>query len=166
MRGNVKPLALAPVDLPALLSARVTQALQREHGASIYLDTPAKRGDAAPVAVQADHERLAALFDGLIDNALRHGQAAESVVVRVRRDGDSAVTEISNISPPIVPAVVDMLFSGTEPAAVDDSRGGLGFGLYVCQSIAQAHGGSLAYTHEDPFVTLSVRLPLAPALAH
>ena len=166
MRGNVKPLALAPVDLPALLSARVTQALQREHGASIYLDTPAKRGDAAPVAVQADHERLAALFDGLIDNALRHGQAGESVVVRVRREGDSAVTEISNISPPIVPAVVDMLFSGTEPAAVDDSRGGLGFGLYVCQSIAQAHGGSLAYTHEDPFVTLSVRLPLAPAPAH
>ena len=36
----------------------------------------------------------------------------------------------------------------------------LGYGLYVCQAIAVAHGGDLAYTYEDPFVTMTARLPL------
>ena len=40
------------------------------------------------------------------------------------------------------------------------SMSGLGYGLYVCQAIAVAHGGDLAYTYEDPFVTMTTRLPL------
>ena len=98
----------------------------------------------------------------MLENAIRHGQPGESVVARVSHEGPGAVVEISNISPPIDRAVVDILFSATEPAAIDDSRSGLGFGLYIGQTIAQAHGGSLAYAYEEPFVTMSVRLPAGP----
>ena len=52
------------------------------------------------------------------------------------------------------------LFNPLVSAAAGDASAWLGYGLYVCQAIAVAHGGDLAYTYEDPFVTMTARLPL------
>ncbi|MFD1710568.1 GAF domain-containing protein [Ottowia sp. GY511] len=163
LRQGVRPLIRTPVDLGELLAERIGAAQQRHHGTSIYFETPAVHEGEAAIAVQGEPDRLARLFDGLLENAVRHGHAGESVVVRVGREGSEALVEISNISPPIAESVVAALFSPTVPAAIDDSRSGLGFGLYVGQTIALAHGGTLTYTYDDPFVTMAVRLPLEPA---
>ena len=162
LRQGVRPLMASQVDLARLLAQRIAAAQQRHRGTSIYFDGPARRDEPSGITVQGEPERLTRLLDGLLENAIRHGQPGESVVARVSHEGPGAVVEISNISPPIDRAVVDILFSATEPAAIDDSRSGLGFGLYIGQTIAQAHGGSLAYAYEEPFVTMSVRLPAGP----
>ena len=163
LRQGMRPLVSSPVNLGELLARRITAAQQRHRGASIYFDGPSTPEAQASITVHGEPERLARLLDGLLENAIRHGQPGESVVARVSHDdGPCALVEISNISPPIDRAVVDILFSATEPAAIDDSRSGLGFGLYIGQTIAQAHGGSLAYAYEEPFVTMSVRLPAGP----
>ena len=162
MRQGVRPLDLSPVDLGKLLAERIASAQQRHRDTSIYFEAPAVHEGQAAITVQADADRLARLFDGLLENAVRHGDVGESVVVRVSQEEQAALVEISNISPPITDPVVAVLFSPTEPATIDDSRSGLGFGLYVGQTIAQAHGGTLTYTYDDPFVTMSVRLPMEP----
>ncbi len=162
LRQGVRPLTASQVDLERLLAQCISSAQQRHRGTSIYFDGPARRDEPPDLTVRGEPERLGRLLDGLLENAIRHGLAGESVVARVSRDGASALVEISNISPPIDRLVMDRLFSATEPAAIDDSRSGLGFGLYIGQTIAQAHGGSLTYAYEEPFVTMSVRLPAGP----
>lgn len=159
LRQGMRPLVTSPVDLADLLAQRIAAAQQRHRDASIYFDGPVTQGAQISITVPGEPERLARLLDSLLENAIRHGHAGESVVARVGHDGPCALVEISNISPPIDDAVVDILFSATEPATIEDSRSGLGFGLYIGQTIAQAHGGSLAYTYDEPFVTMAVRLP-------
>lgn len=164
MRQGVRPLTASAVDIEALLRECVASAQQRHHDLSIYFDGPGRRAEPTGITTHGEPERLTRLLDSLLDNAIRHGQAGEPVVARVSRDGAFALVEISNISPPIDPRVADTLFSATEPATIDDSRSGLGFGLYIGQTIAQAHGGTLTYAYEEPFVTMAVRLPTsAPA---
>ena len=79
-------------------------------------------------------------------------------------EAGEALAEFSNVSPPLAPQTVQKLFRPDLSATIgDDARAGLGFGLYIARAIAQGHGGDLAYSHDDPFVTLTVRLPLMPA---
>lgn len=159
-QGRVS-LALAPVDVVALLAQRVAQAQQRSVGTSVITDLPGRPGAREAIRVRGDMHRLAQLFDSLIDNAVRHGTPGESVVVRVRvRDGQ-VLAEVSNIGQPLAPAVLQALATGAAAQPQSDSRGGLGYGLYISQAIARAHGGDLLYHYDDPFVTFAVPLPLA-----
>ena len=159
-QGRVS-LALEPVDVVALLAQRVSQAQQRSVGTSVFTDLPGRPGAREALRVRGDIHRLAQLFDSLIDNAVRHGTPGESVVVRARLRHGQVLAEVSNISQPVAPAVLQALATGTAAQPQADSRGGLGYGLYICQAIARAHGGDLLHHYDEPFVTFAVQLPLA-----
>ncbi|MBK6869027.1 MAG: GAF domain-containing protein [Burkholderiales bacterium] len=156
-------MASAPVALDQLLKERVDAARQRHQGISVFFDS--ERAGLPATRVRGDAVRLAQLFDSLLDNAVQHGTAGESIVVQLNRgEAGEALAEFSNVSPPLAPQTVQKLFRPDLSAVIgDDARAGLGFGLYIARAIAQGHGGDLAYSHDDPFVTLTVRLPLMPA---
>lgn len=161
LRQGRMELVREPIDLSALVARQLDVALKSHAGAAAHLERLGNGGQHEPLTVHGDGERLAQLVDHLLDNAFRHGAMGEAVVVRLVRNGTQAQLEVSNISPPIVPALAELLFSAVIPSGVSDSSAGLGYGLYMCQTIAQAHGGDLSYAHEDPFVTMTVTLPLA-----
>ena len=160
LRQGRMALAREPLDVAALVAERLEAAQRRHGGIAAFLERPGKAPQFTAVPVQGDPARLAQLLDNLLDNAAQHGAVGEALVIRVETQDAFAVIEVSNISPPIDPQLVARLFNPLVSAAAGDASAGLGYGLYGCQAIAVAHGGDLAYTYEDPFVTMAARLPL------
>ena len=76
-------MASAPVALDQLLKERVDAARQRHQGISVFFDSA--RAGLPATRVRGDAVRLAQLFDSLLDNAVQHGTAGESIVVQLNR---------------------------------------------------------------------------------
>jgi two-component system, LuxR family, sensor kinase FixL len=94
--------------------------------------------------VEADVVQLQQVFLNLILNAFEASQGVprtqRRIIVRTERDGDGAVLASMRDFGPGLPAeaperVFDQFFS--------TKKEGMGIGLYIAQSIASAHGGTL-----------------------
>ena len=110
-----------------------------------------------------DRPRATMLVRNLIDNALRHGSGAgEPVFVSTQLDGEQ-VRLIVRDHGPGVPE--DQLSKLAEPFYRPDiartrSAGGVGLGLYLCQLVAQSHGGTLVLRNASPGLEVEVRWPV------
>jgi signal transduction histidine kinase len=97
--------------------------------------------------VEADPDRLKQALENLIANALRHSPKGVPVDVELagerRDDGAWAVVSVKDEGPGIATELMPRLF--TRFASGPDSTG-LGLGLYLARSIAEAHGGALTVT--------------------
>ncbi|MFB6135003.1 MAG: sensor histidine kinase [Halanaeroarchaeum sp.] len=88
--------------------------------------------------VVADESRLAELLENLIDNAVSHG--GEDVTVRVEDLEDGFAVE--DDGPGIPPEERGEVFE----AGYSNDPNGTGFGLYIVEIIAEAHGWSVRVT--------------------
>jgi signal transduction histidine kinase len=117
-----------------------------------------------PARVLGDRELLRTMAANLIDNAVRHNSADGWIEIRAESAGQEAQLEISNSGPMIGAEEAASLtepFRRLGPARTGD---GLGLGLSIAASVAQAHGGRLAI---DPLegggLRVSIALPGARA---
>jgi signal transduction histidine kinase len=111
-----------------------------------------------PLTVRGDVGALEQLFLNIIQNAAQALDAGGEAVVRVDRDGESAVITIQDdgagIPPEDLERVFDPLFSTKE--------GGTGLGLTIARRIARAIGGDVhVESARGTGTTVEVRLPLA-----
>jgi heavy metal sensor kinase len=162
-RGDAGQLQLEqrPVCLKELLE-RALEPFRRPEFASIAIDFPQPC-----LAVPGDSHRLLRLFSNLLENAARHTPAAGHITVTARADGESAIVRVRDtgegIAPEHLPHVCERFYR------VDTARarrhGGTGLGLAICQSIVEAHGGTLTLESVvGKGTTVTVRLPGALAL--
>jgi len=116
-----------------------------------------------------DADRLLQLFSNLIANAFHHGVGGSAVSVAV--DGSASDREIlvrvrnkGAIPAELLPSLFDP-FRGRQRTL--SKSGGLGLGLFICQQIALAHGGSVGVESSEGTGTtiFTVRLPRASASA-
>ena len=107
--------------------------------------------------IMADRVLLEQALVNIIDNALRHGGAAMTMIqISSHRDRDTLQVRITNDGNPIAEAMRDRLFErfeqGKSPAA-----GGTGLGLAIVSEICVMHGGGVEVDAEATgFV---IRLP-------
>ena len=151
----------APMDLGAVLRRVVQECLASQPERSIDLH---QDGDASGTW---DADRLSQVASNLVGNALRHGDAAEPVRVRLDgRDPASVVLTVANggaIAADLLPHVFDPFRSGRHASGPSS---GLGIGLYIVQQIAAAHGGSVAVESAAASGTsFQVTLPRQPGTA-
>jgi signal transduction histidine kinase len=113
---------------------------------------------------QWDAERIAQVASNLIGNALKHGDPAASVQVRLDgSDADAVLLSVANQG--IIPAeLIEHLFDpfrgGQRPAGRSE---GLGLGLYIVFQIVKAHRGQVEVkTGQDNRTVFLVRVPRAP----
>ncbi|GAA3050564.1 ATP-binding protein [Pseudonocardia yunnanensis] len=116
-----------------------------------------------PVRVIGDRGQLARVVRNLVDNARRH--ARSRVVVRVMRDGDTAVVEVSDDGPGV--PIEDRARVFDRFVRLDAARaradGGSGLGLAIVAEVVAAHGGTVAV--DDATIggaRFRVRLPAQP----
>ncbi|GGP06117.1 HAMP domain-containing histidine kinase [Nonomuraea glycinis] len=113
------------------------------------------------VLVRGDRLELARLLTNLVDNAARH--ATSTVTVSVRREGDTAVLEVTDDGPGIPPGQREIVFQrfARLDAARSKDKGGTGLGLAIARESARRHGGELNVEDSASGARLVLRIPLA-----
>ena len=116
------------------------------------------------VSATGDADRLHELVTNLLFNAVAYNRPGGMMSVDVGRDGEWAVVRVRDtgigIGPDELPRIFDRFSRGE--SAREREPAGAGLGLAVAQSIAVAHGGSIACASElGAYTELVVRLPAA-----
>jgi signal transduction histidine kinase len=101
------------------------------------------------LVVEADPNRIRQGLENLVANAQKHSPAGLPVIINVeqqqRQDGTWALLSVKDQGPGIPPELMPRLF---ERFARGPMSKGLGLGLYLVRSIAEAHGGTLTVQSE------------------
>jgi len=91
-----------------------------------------------------DRPSVARAVTNLVDNAIRHSPAGETVDIHVEATGGVARVSVTDRGPGIDPEHQDEVFERFGKASTHG--GGTGLGLAIARQVAQAHGGTLEVT--------------------
>jgi signal transduction histidine kinase len=121
-------------------------------------------------ALALDRARIRLLLRNLVDNALRHGDAAgRAPVVSNAGTAGSVQLVVRDFGPGMEDEQLQHAAEAfyRADAARLRSTGGVGLGLYLCKLVAEAHGGTLTLRNAHPGleITASFPMPLAPGRA-
>ena len=109
--------------------------------------------------VECDCQRIAQLLSNLLGNAFVYGTPSAPIEVRARVERGRFELSVSNSGPAIEPAALERLFQPFFRGKTRSSREGLGLGLYICNEIARAHGGTLDVTSDSQTTCFTLRMP-------
>jgi signal transduction histidine kinase len=146
------------VDFSALCvdAAEILQALGE--GRSISVDTDVERG----VSVTDDPSTLKQMVLNLGDNGVRYTALGGRVSLVLRRNGNTAVLDVTDSGPGIpaedVPRIFDRFYRGRTSA--NETRG-TGLGLAIAKRIVEVHDGQIAVASTlRQGTTFTVRIPI------
>jgi two-component system, OmpR family, sensor kinase len=116
------------------------------------------------IELEADRTRILQLLTNLLANAIQYNQEGGRVVLTIIQDGAEAVVSVTDTGVGIAaqdqPHVFERFFRADK--ARSREAGGSGLGLAICQSIVEAHQGSITFTSQPGRgTTFIVRLPLS-----
>ena len=106
-----------------------------------------------------DEHRIVQAISNLASNAVQHGTPGTPVHVRLTGDEDKVAVEIHNrgaIPHEILPFIFEPFRSGQHHGSRGD---GLGLGLFIVKSIANAHGGGLEVNSSNGATLFRLVLP-------
>lgn len=121
-----------PVGVQSLVGSRLKKFTI--NGASIEMDIPAD----LPM-VEVDPIHAGQVIDNLLSNAVQAMDGKGTITVKARRTEGFVVVEVSDTGPGVPPENASKIF---EPLFTTKARG-IGLGLALSKSLAQANGGDL-----------------------
>jgi len=130
-----------PVDLVRLVEEVYGQARILAHAKEINLVF----GQMEPISVQGDYDRLRRLILNLVDNGVKYTPSGGRVTLSVHRDLERASIRIADTGMGISYDEQGQIFQPfyRSNEARSCSERGVGLGLSIANSIAEAHGGKI-----------------------
>ncbi len=165
-RGMIT-LQLEPVLVGAIVARAVETARPAidAHRHTLALDLPDEL-----ISVEGDKTRLVQVIANILHNAAKFMDPGGHIRLKVWREGQSAVIQISDtgigIAPELLPKVFE-LFTQVHSKA-ERAQGGLGIGLALVRRLTEMHGGAVTAESDGAGrgARFTVRLPvLVPRLA-
>lgn len=135
------------VDTVAVTAA-LTRALEIASTTDVLVET------ADDLWVQADHGRLQQILVNLLTNAHRHGEPP--IEVTCRREGNRVDITVRDHGPGLGHHQTPPRFVPYDPRSRANS---VGLGLWLVQSLTEAHGGHLSYHDAGPGAAFTINLP-------
>ena len=162
-RGRVE-LRRERIDLRTIIQGAVESAQPHIDAAehTLVLTLPSE-----PVWLDADFTRLAQAFANVLNNAAKYTDRGGRISITASTERGTAIVRMSDtgigLDPAFLPHVFEMFSQADQ--AVDRTRGGLGIGLALAQTLIGMHGGTIEAASEgrNRGTTFTVRLPAAPA---
>ncbi len=153
---------MAPLDWRRCIGLTAEAFTERmaEQQLTLHIDLPERA-----VVVAGDEPRLTQLVTNLLENSARYTDPGGRVEVRLTCTDTEAVLDVMDSAPGVPEAELPRLFERLYRVESSRNRatGGAGLGLPLCQSIAEAHQGTMT-AQPSPLggVWLQIRLPLLP----
>lgn len=154
------PLSRETLNLAALVRTSADDIQMLAPGRKTTVTAPAE------LIVSADPDLLHQSIDNLISNAIKFGDSAGAIDIRLEVRKALAVLTVSNTGAPIRDPDKGKIFERFYRAGQSRSREieGSGLGLSLAREIAKAHGGDLILERSDESGTsFSLLLPLPQA---
>ena len=149
---------IAPVDMSELLVGLVEGLDQRDPRVRFSYAGPSTR-----VCVRASPDRIAQIFENLLDNAASFAPDGSAVAVVMAVDGPACSVRVEDRGPGFPPGHVERVFDRFFSYRPDDDgrREHMGLGLSIARAIVEGYGGSIAAANRDGGgASVYVRLPL------
>ncbi|TCT07592.1 sensor histidine kinase [Aquabacter spiritensis] len=152
---------MAEIDLKEIAEnvAELYEPLADEQGLDLTVE-------AGRVQVRGVRELLAQALANLVDNAIKYGLPKDGgrgrIAVRLSRDGDLAVLEVSDAGEGIAAKDRERVVERFVRLDTSRSRPGSGLGLALVAAVARLHGGTLAFADAEPGLRVALRLPALP----
>jgi signal transduction histidine kinase len=118
------------------------------------------------ILVRGNRQHLRQVINNLLDNAIKYTPGGGSVSVHLTAsDAHEAVLRVMDTGVGIpaedLPRVCERFFRGDKAHRRQYGTGGTGLGLSICQSVVEAHGGTIKVdSHLGDGTTVTVSLPL------
>lgn len=148
-----------PLALEKLLDRQVEflKPLAQEYKVRLELRPPER-----PTLVLGDEQSLEQAFSNLISNAIKYNRPEGSVIISVREEDDSIITDVTDtgigIAREQLPLIFDQFYRVSR--SEDQKIKGTGLGLAIAKKLVEAHNGSILVASESGRgSTFSVRLP-------
>lgn len=114
--------------------------------------------------VQGDNERLEAVLDCLLENAVRFTGPGDSIAMAADAQGDELVLTVRDTGAGIPAADLDTVFEIFRTSSTAGERAGSGLGLAIVKTATEARGGTVSVVSSlGRGSTFTVRLPVRPA---
>ncbi len=134
-------LVMEEVDLSVILRELIAQTKPHAEDKEIILSWIGIGG----LCVWGDRKRLRQLFGTLLDNAIRYTPSGGNVHVTLEESAGRAEISVRDsgvgIAPEDLPRIFDRFYRVDE--ARNRAHGGIGLGLSLAKSFAEAHGGNI-----------------------
>ncbi|OLE79012.1 MAG: hypothetical protein AUF76_17900 [Acidobacteria bacterium 13_1_20CM_2_65_9] len=155
---------------PVLIGAIIARAIETTRPAidarrhELVLELPDEL-----ITVEGDKTRLTQMIGNVLHNAAKFTNVGGRIVLKVTREGASAVISVKDTGIGIAKEAMPQIFElfAQVHAKSECSQGGLGIGLALVRRLAEMHGGTVTARSDGPGqgTEFIVRLPLLMAQA-
>ena len=142
LKAGTMFMQLQPVRLDLILREVVVRCTTHYPSLEVQLDA------AHGVVVIADPTRITQVFDNLLSNAVKYAKGS-LVKITLMDNNENCIINVEDLGPGITEHHLDHLFERFY--RVPETSGtthGTGLGLFICQQIINAHGGSISVSSE------------------
>ncbi len=94
--------------------------------------------------IEADPLALERVFTNLVHNAIKFTPAGGRIAVEAERDGGGVTVRVRDSGSGIAATELATIFQPYRRGTMRQPREGVGLGLYIAESLVQAHGGHIA----------------------